>query len=119
MILCDGETLSVEESWLQSESSPRTEGDSRLVRLGPEQERKLIEAALAEAAVELQDLPWRQPSLGFRDRPLKQKSGSWAFRSTVSSLPELVSVVHQFYRLWSVEIRQSSEPVIPHKKKVS
>jgi PAS domain S-box-containing protein len=48
VILCDGEILSVDESWLQSESMPRTEA-GRLARLGPEQERKLIEAALAES----------------------------------------------------------------------
>ena len=49
VILCDGETLSVDESWLQWESIPRTDGGGRLARLGPEQERKLIEAALAES----------------------------------------------------------------------
>jgi PAS domain S-box-containing protein len=48
VILCDGEILSVDESWLQSESMPRTEA-GRLARLGPEQEKKLIEAALAES----------------------------------------------------------------------
>jgi len=49
VILCDGETLSVDESWLQSESTPRIDGGNQLARLGPEQERKLIEAALAES----------------------------------------------------------------------
>jgi PAS domain S-box-containing protein len=49
VILCDGETLSVDESWLQSESTTRTDADRRLARPGPEQERKLIEAALAES----------------------------------------------------------------------
>ena len=48
VILCDGETFSVDESWLQFES-PRVSPDaSGLARLGPDRERELIEAALAE-----------------------------------------------------------------------
>jgi transcriptional regulator with GAF, ATPase, and Fis domain len=49
VILCEGETFAVDESWLQSESpqtAPLTRG---LVRLGAEQERELIESALAES----------------------------------------------------------------------
>jgi transcriptional regulator with GAF, ATPase, and Fis domain len=48
VILCEGETFAVDESWLQSES-PRTNGPGRgLTRLAAEQERELIESALAE-----------------------------------------------------------------------
>jgi transcriptional regulator with GAF, ATPase, and Fis domain len=49
VILCDGETFSVEESWLQLES-PRANGASGgLARLGADQEKKLIESALAQS----------------------------------------------------------------------
>jgi PAS domain S-box-containing protein len=48
VILCDGETFSVDESWLQAEM-PRSKGnDNGLARLGANREREIIEAALAE-----------------------------------------------------------------------
>jgi PAS domain S-box-containing protein len=49
VILCDAETLSVDKSWLQS-LSPRSHHDATgLARPAAEQERKLIESALAES----------------------------------------------------------------------
>ncbi|HEX2714909.1 MAG TPA: sigma 54-interacting transcriptional regulator, partial [Candidatus Acidoferrales bacterium] len=50
LILCDGETFSVDESWLQSES-PRSHDPSvnGLVRPGADQERRLIESALEKS----------------------------------------------------------------------
>jgi transcriptional regulator with GAF, ATPase, and Fis domain len=48
VILCEGETFAVDESWLQSESPRVSRAASRLVRLPAEQERELIESALAE-----------------------------------------------------------------------
>lgn len=47
VILCDGETLSVDEVWLQHESPRPTEDGKRLARLGTDQEKELIESALA------------------------------------------------------------------------
>ena len=47
VILCDGETFSVDESWLQPESPRTIEPVNRLSRLGAKQEKQLIEAALA------------------------------------------------------------------------
>ena len=49
VILCDGETLSVDESWMQVESPRSNESGSGLARLGADQERKLIESALAQS----------------------------------------------------------------------
>jgi DNA-binding NtrC family response regulator len=49
VILCDGETFSVDESWLESESARANERGNGLARLGAEQERKLIESALAQS----------------------------------------------------------------------
>jgi len=53
VILCDGETFSVDETWLKNESpqeaSSLSASASRLLRLDEDQERKMIEAALAES----------------------------------------------------------------------
>jgi len=49
VILCDGETFSVDEVWLHHEPSPPSEASKRLGRLGTNQEKELIESALAES----------------------------------------------------------------------
>ena len=49
VILCDGEAFSVDESWLESEKARANERLNGLARLGTEQERKLIESALAQS----------------------------------------------------------------------
>jgi len=49
VILCDGETFSVDESWLQFESTPAGHSGNGLARLGSDKERKLIESALTES----------------------------------------------------------------------
>lgn len=49
VILCDGETFILDESWLQSEALSRTKPGDRLARIGADQEKKLIENALAES----------------------------------------------------------------------
>jgi PAS domain S-box-containing protein len=49
VILCEGETFSVDQSWLQLESPRSNETRNGLARLGADQERKLIESALAES----------------------------------------------------------------------
>jgi len=48
VILCEGEAFSVDESWLQSEVPQATPITRGLVRLGADQERELIESALAQ-----------------------------------------------------------------------
>jgi PAS domain S-box-containing protein len=48
VILCDGETFAVDELWLQAESPRTGPGGNGLARLGADEERKLIESALAE-----------------------------------------------------------------------
>jgi PAS domain S-box-containing protein len=48
VILCEGETFVVDPSWLQSESARVGRAANGLVRLGSDEERKLIESALAE-----------------------------------------------------------------------
>jgi transcriptional regulator with GAF, ATPase, and Fis domain len=49
VILCDAETLSVDKSWLQSVSGRSNQAGIGLARPAAEQERKLIESALAES----------------------------------------------------------------------
>ena len=49
VILCDGETFLVDELWLQSESPGTSHAGNGLARLGSDQERELIESALAES----------------------------------------------------------------------
>ena len=53
VILCDGETFAIDETWLQhefpSESFWRGRPERRLGRLDPGREREMIEAALAES----------------------------------------------------------------------
>jgi PAS domain S-box-containing protein len=49
VILCEGGTFSVDESWLESESARANERGNGLARLGAEQERNLIESALAQS----------------------------------------------------------------------
>ena len=49
IILCECETFSVDESWLEPESARANERGNGLARLGAEQERELIESALAQS----------------------------------------------------------------------
>jgi formate hydrogenlyase transcriptional activator len=48
VILCEGETFAVEDSWLQSESPRTSHAGDGLARLGDDRERELIESALAQ-----------------------------------------------------------------------
>ncbi len=48
VILCDGETFSVDEAWLKRASSPVSEGVVPLVTTLVERERQMIETALAQ-----------------------------------------------------------------------
>jgi PAS domain S-box-containing protein len=49
VILCDGETFAVDELWLQRESPQTSYARDGLARPGADEERKLIESALAES----------------------------------------------------------------------
>jgi len=48
VILCDGDTLSIDEVWLQHESSRQSQVRNGLARLGSDREKTLIESALRE-----------------------------------------------------------------------
>jgi formate hydrogenlyase transcriptional activator len=47
IVVCDGDTLSVDESWLQREARQVEEVPRGMGRVSPEEERRLIEVALA------------------------------------------------------------------------
>jgi len=49
VILCDGQTFSVDESWLQSDTPSLSHSGNGLARLGADKERELIESALVES----------------------------------------------------------------------
>jgi len=49
VILCDGETLSIDDVWLQHEPPPLREARVGLARMGSDQERAMIETALRES----------------------------------------------------------------------
>jgi PAS domain S-box-containing protein len=49
VILCDGETLSIDEVWLQHERRRPSEARNGLARLGSDRERAMIESALRES----------------------------------------------------------------------
>jgi transcriptional regulator with GAF, ATPase, and Fis domain len=49
VILCDGETFSVDEVWVRHEPSRPSEASKRLAPFGADQEKELIESALAES----------------------------------------------------------------------
>lgn len=49
VILCEGETFSVDETWVPSEPSRMDAGSNGLARLNANREREIIEAALAES----------------------------------------------------------------------
>jgi len=49
VILCEGETLSIDKVWLQPGSHPMHETRVGLARMGSDQEREMIETALRES----------------------------------------------------------------------
>ena len=49
VILCDDETFSVDEVWVRHEPSRPSEASKKLGSLGADQEKELIESALAES----------------------------------------------------------------------
>ena len=80
VVLCDGETLSVDGGWLTREippESPRSSTSERkLGRLDPDQERDMIEAALAESRGRLSGPSGAAAKLGIPRQTLESKIAS-------------------------------------------
>ena len=77
VVLCDGNTLSVDREWLTREipsPSPRsTTSERKLARLDPEQEREIIEAALAESRGRISGPSGAAAKLGVPRQTLESK----------------------------------------------
>jgi formate hydrogenlyase transcriptional activator len=82
VILCDGETFSVDELWLQSESPGRSAAGHGLARIGADQERELIESALTESRGRVAGPSGAAARLGIPRSTLEKKSEGSELRST-------------------------------------
>jgi formate hydrogenlyase transcriptional activator len=102
VILCDGETFSVDEAWLKRASSPVSDAVLPLVTTLVERERQMIETALAHARAESQARTVQPKSWESRARRLTQELPAWAStnidlrpgeaaRSTLHNLPLLAN----------------------------
>ena len=82
VVLCDGDTFFVDETWLQRESPPRSGPAVPLVTTLVEREREMIETVLAEC----QGRPVRPPSWEFLGRRSNQRSRPWELTNIGSKL---------------------------------
>ncbi len=73
VILCEGETFSVEESWLKRETPPRFARPEPLTGVLVKQERQIIEAALAESNGRISGTAGAAAKLGVPSRTLDSK----------------------------------------------
>jgi formate hydrogenlyase transcriptional activator len=73
VILCEGESLSVDEVWLQREPPRAHEPAKGLGRLGADQEKQLIESALAESRGRVAGPSGAAASLGIPRSTLETK----------------------------------------------
>jgi formate hydrogenlyase transcriptional activator len=73
VILCEGETFSVEESWLKREASPRLARPEPLNGLLVKQEKQIIEAALAASSGRISGTAGAAAKLGLPSRTLDSK----------------------------------------------
>ena len=73
VILCEGETFSVEESWLKREAPPRFARPEPLNGVLVKQEKQIIEAALAESNGRISGAAGAAAKLGLPSRTLDSK----------------------------------------------
>jgi formate hydrogenlyase transcriptional activator len=73
VILCEGETFSVEESWLTRETPPKFTRPGPLNGVLVKQERQMIEAALAESNGRISGTAGAAAKLGLSSRTLDSK----------------------------------------------
>jgi formate hydrogenlyase transcriptional activator len=73
VILCDGETFSMEDSWLKREAPPRFARPEPLNGVLEKQEKKIIEAALAESNGRISGTAGAAAKLGLPSRTLDSK----------------------------------------------
>jgi formate hydrogenlyase transcriptional activator len=77
VILCDGETFSVDETWLARESSPQSSASALplrgTLRLDENQEKEIIETALAECGGRISGASGAAIKLGIPRQTLESK----------------------------------------------
>jgi formate hydrogenlyase transcriptional activator len=73
VILCEGDTFSVEESWLKKEAPPRFARPEPLNGALVKQEKQIIEAALAESNGRISGTAGAAAKLGLPSRTLDSK----------------------------------------------
>jgi formate hydrogenlyase transcriptional activator len=73
IILCDGETFSVDESWLRQESAPASGPVVALVPTLAGREREMIEAALAQSRGRISGVKGAAAKLGIPRQTLERK----------------------------------------------
>jgi formate hydrogenlyase transcriptional activator len=73
VILCEGETFSVEQSWLKREAPPRFARPEPLTGVLVKQEKQIIEAALAESNGRISGTAGAAAKLGLPSRTLDSK----------------------------------------------
>ena len=73
VVLCDGETFAIDESWLKGKPSPASSRAARPVTTLAEGEKALIEAALAEAHGRIAGLRGAAAKLGIPRQTLESK----------------------------------------------
>src|SRR5262249_6940939 len=93
VILCDGDTFSVDEAWLMSESLCRSRPQSlaarRLLRPDENQQRDLIETALAESRGRVAGASGAASKLGIPRQPLESKIVSLGINKNLFKLNRL------------------------------
>jgi formate hydrogenlyase transcriptional activator len=87
VILCDGETFSMEETWLKKESPPKSTRPGPLNGVLVKQEKEMIEAALAETHGRISGAAGAAAKLGLPSRTLdskikRLKINKYRFKST-------------------------------------
>ena len=73
VILCEGETFSMEETWLKREPSPKSTRPGPLNGVLVKQEKEMIEAALAESDGRISGVAGAAAKLGLPSRTLDSK----------------------------------------------
>jgi transcriptional regulator with GAF, ATPase, and Fis domain len=73
VIVCDGEVLSIDESWLSTKFAAAAPSTGKLSKIPPDREKKIIEAALAETRGRVSGLSGAAMKLGVPSTTLESR----------------------------------------------
>jgi formate hydrogenlyase transcriptional activator len=88
VVLCDGDTFSIDETWLKRTSRRPQSPEVPLIASVVAHEKELIEAALAKSNGRVRTRRVRPPSWEFRARRLNQNSAASGSTSIASERPD-------------------------------